>query len=148
MHGQHPHFHRRLHPLARGVLDVRQFRRQISVLPSVEGGVRLDEDAHPRARERAAANGCLSPAHFKKRPAPASGSNDLGTLPPFIRFPAMGEQVEKCRRKAVECESTAQHSTNEAMRRAYLELAQLWRHMAAQAETLDRRSSDLSIGQH
>jgi hypothetical protein len=58
----------------------------------------------------------------------------------------MGEQVEKCRSKAVECESTAQHSTDEAMRLAYLQLAKLWRHMAAQAETLDRRSPQPHVG--
>jgi len=51
----------------------------------------------------------------------------------------MGEQVEKCCRKAVECESTALHSPDGAMRLAYLELAHLWRQIAAQAETLDRR---------
>ena len=50
----------------------------------------------------------------------------------------MGEQAEKCRRKAVECESSAVHSPDEAMRLAYLELAHLWRQIAAQAETLDR----------
>jgi hypothetical protein len=51
----------------------------------------------------------------------------------------MGEQAEKCRRKAVECESTALHSPYQEIRLAYLELAHLWRQIAAQVETLDRR---------
>jgi len=72
----------------------------------------------------------------------------LGTLLPFIRFLGMGEQAEKCRRKAVECESTALHSPDEAMRLAYLELAQLWRQIAAQAETLDRSNPEASVEQH
>ena len=50
----------------------------------------------------------------------------------------MGEQAEKCHRKAVECESTALHSPDQEIRLAYLELAHLWRQMVAQAETLDR----------
>jgi hypothetical protein len=69
-------------------------------------------------------------------------------LLPFIRFLGMGEQAEKCRRKAVECESTALHSPDEAMRLAYLELAQLWRQIAAQAETLDRSNPEASVEQH
>jgi hypothetical protein len=52
----------------------------------------------------------------------------------------MGEQAEKCRRKAVECESTALHSPYQEIRLAYLELAHLWRQIAARAATLDRSS--------
>jgi hypothetical protein len=59
----------------------------------------------------------------------------------------MGEQVEKCRRKALECEGTALQSPDEEIRLAYLELAHLWRQIAAQAETLDRRSLEPSIEQ-
>jgi hypothetical protein len=58
----------------------------------------------------------------------------------------MGKQVEKCRGKAVECESTALHSPDEAMPLAYLELAQLWRQIAAQAETLDRSNPQPRVG--
>jgi hypothetical protein len=47
----------------------------------------------------------------------------------------MGEQAEKCRRKAVECESTALHSPYQEIQLAYLELAHLWRQIAARAES-------------
>jgi hypothetical protein len=59
----------------------------------------------------------------------------------------MGEQAEKCRRRAVECEGTALQSSDEAMRLAYLELAHLWRQIAAQAETLDRSNPQPGVGQ-
>jgi hypothetical protein len=58
----------------------------------------------------------------------------------------MGEQAEKCRRKAVECESTALHSPYQEIRLAYLEPAHLWRQIAAQAETLDRSSRQPRVG--
>jgi hypothetical protein len=71
------------------------------------------------------------------------------TLLRFIRFSIeMGEQAEKCRRKAVECESTALQSPDQETRLAYLELAHLWRQIAAQAETLDRSNPEPGVEQH
>jgi hypothetical protein len=72
-----------------------------------------------------------------------------GTLLRFIRFSIeMGKQAEKCRRRAVQCESTALHSPDEEIRLAYLELAHLWRQIAAQAETLDRSNPEPGVEQH
>jgi hypothetical protein len=51
------------------------------------------------------------------------------------------EQVAACRKKAAECERRALLAQDETYRRTYRELAQLWREMAQQAETLTQRIS-------
>jgi hypothetical protein len=42
--------------------------------------------------------------------------------------------VRLCRRKALECQSTALTTTDPNIRRKYLHLAKLWRQMAGEAE--------------
>jgi hypothetical protein len=50
----------------------------------------------------------------------------------------MGNRVETCKRKARECERAALVVTEQAYRKMYLELAQLWHQIARDAEDLDR----------
>lgn len=49
------------------------------------------------------------------------------------------EQAAVCRKKAAECEHRALLAQDETYRRAYQELAQLWREMAQQAEMLTQK---------
>src|SRR5690349_2627008 len=51
------------------------------------------------------------------------------------------EQAAACRKKAAECERRALIAEDEAYRRTYQELAQLWREMAQQPEMLTQRIS-------
>jgi len=51
----------------------------------------------------------------------------------------MNNRVETCERKARECERAARVVTERKHRQMYLDLAQLWRRMARDAEDLDRR---------
>ena len=51
------------------------------------------------------------------------------------------EQAAACRKKAAECDRRALLAQDETYRRTYRELAQLWREMAQQAETLTQRTS-------
>jgi hypothetical protein len=51
------------------------------------------------------------------------------------------EQAAACRKKAAECERRALIAQDEAYRRTYQELAQLWREMAQQTEMLTQRIS-------
>ena len=56
------------------------------------------------------------------------------------RFP---EQAEALRKRAAECERRALLASEEAQRKTYRELADLWRDMAQQVETLHLRNPDL-----
>ncbi|HEX4238455.1 MAG TPA: hypothetical protein VHZ64_11025 [Xanthobacteraceae bacterium] len=51
------------------------------------------------------------------------------------------EQAAACRKEAAECERRALVAQDETYRRTYRELAQLWREVAQQAETLTQRIS-------
>jgi hypothetical protein len=51
------------------------------------------------------------------------------------------EQAAACRKKAAERERRALVAQDETYRRTYRELAQLWREVAQQAETLTQRIS-------
>jgi hypothetical protein len=51
------------------------------------------------------------------------------------------EQATACRKKAAECDRRALLAQDETYRRTYRELAQLWREIAQQAETLTQRTS-------
>jgi hypothetical protein len=51
----------------------------------------------------------------------------------------MRDQVKTCLEKAADCERRAAVVTDATHRKTYLELAQLWRDMAQQAETLKQR---------
>ena len=51
------------------------------------------------------------------------------------------EQVSACRQKAAECERRALTAQDEAYRKTYQELAELWHEMARQAEMLSEKIS-------
>jgi hypothetical protein len=51
------------------------------------------------------------------------------------------EQATACRKKAAECDRRALLAQDETYRRTYRELAQLWREIAQQAETLTQGTS-------
>ncbi|HEX8807870.1 MAG TPA: hypothetical protein VF760_02625 [Xanthobacteraceae bacterium] len=53
----------------------------------------------------------------------------------------LAEQAAACRKKAAECDRRALLAQDETYRRTYRELAQLWREIAQQAETLTQRTS-------
>jgi hypothetical protein len=53
---------------------------------------------------------------------------------PITNFTGMSEPARLCRRKALECQSTALASTDLRARLTYLHLAKLWREMADEAE--------------
>jgi hypothetical protein len=71
-----------------------------------------------------------------------------GTRLPSVRCVEMrdtsfSEQAEALRKRAAECRRRALLASEEPQRRTYLELADLWRDMAQQVETLYHRNSDL-----
>jgi hypothetical protein len=53
----------------------------------------------------------------------------------------MSEQVKACLEKAAVCERRALLVTDESHRKTYMQLARLWRDIAAQAEMLGRKLS-------
>ena len=60
-----------------------------------------------------------------------------------MRDTSFSEQAEALRKRAAECERRALLANEEQQRRTYRELADLWRDMAQQVETLHHRNPEL-----
>jgi hypothetical protein len=60
----------------------------------------------------------------------------------------MGERIDKCRERAVECKRMAMLVTDETIRLLYLDLARQWLLMARDAEELERLFSHLQQGMY
>ncbi|HET7840311.1 MAG TPA: hypothetical protein VFM21_01835 [Terriglobia bacterium] len=60
-----------------------------------------------------------------------------------MRDTSFSEQAEALRKRAAECERRALLTNEEPQRRTYRELADLWRDMAQQVESLHHRNPNL-----
>ncbi len=99
----------------------------------------------PESRHRSARRQCpLVPIGDILQTLFAQAAGTPGKPIRFAKMPESNtsERVRACLDKATECERQALLVTDEAHRKTYLELANLWRDMAQQVQSLHKLSTD------